>query len=337
VFLFDPVTLDTYVREDLALIERIRPHVVVGDMRLSLSISSRLAGVPWVNVMNAHFSPASPVQIRMPTHPLQEVLGDCLAEALWNAFLPLSCAIATTPLNLARLRHGLPFVSWDVREVYSHGDYTLYPDVPELSPLTHVPATHSYIGPLLWSPSVALPDWWSELSDQPVVYVGLGSSGNPALLEVIVRVLGALPVTVLVATAGRVSLAQLPPNARLAEFLPGSAAAARARLTICNGGSMPGQQSLAEGTPILGITSNLDQAMFMQYVTRAGAGETIPEGAVTPARLHETVCRLLGNDSYRATAGRIRQAIRTLDGPRVFNRLVETLTASPRPGRAPAP
>jgi len=45
--LYDVETLDRYVTDDLNLLERIRPDLVVGDFRLSLSISARLALPAW--------------------------------------------------------------------------------------------------------------------------------------------------------------------------------------------------------------------------------------------------------------------------------------------------
>ena len=43
--LYDTATLERYVADDLALIDAVKPDVVVGDFRLSLSVSARLGGV----------------------------------------------------------------------------------------------------------------------------------------------------------------------------------------------------------------------------------------------------------------------------------------------------
>lgn len=43
-----------YVREDLRLIAEVEPDVVVGDFRLSLSASARLAGVPYATITNVY-------------------------------------------------------------------------------------------------------------------------------------------------------------------------------------------------------------------------------------------------------------------------------------------
>jgi UDP:flavonoid glycosyltransferase YjiC (YdhE family) len=96
-------------------------------------------------------------------------------------------------------------------------------------PIFEAPPEHRYIGPVLWSPQVPLPAWWDTIpTDRPIIYMTLGSSGDMATLPTIVAALAALPVTVLVATAGRRTLEALPPNVFVADYLPGLAASARA-------------------------------------------------------------------------------------------------------------
>ena len=55
--LYDSATLRDYVRDDLAVLERVKPDLVVGDFRLSLAVSAPLAGIPYFSVTNAYWSP----------------------------------------------------------------------------------------------------------------------------------------------------------------------------------------------------------------------------------------------------------------------------------------
>ena len=54
---YDLATLEGYVEDDLALLRAVRPAVVIGDFRISLAVSARLVGVPYINVSNAYWSP----------------------------------------------------------------------------------------------------------------------------------------------------------------------------------------------------------------------------------------------------------------------------------------
>src|SRR5206468_842511 len=75
---------------------------------------------------------------------------------------PFAFAAHALPMNRVRRAHGLPSLGWDVRRIYCDGDLTLYADIPELIPIFGAPPNNRYIGPVLWSPPVDPPSWWSE-------------------------------------------------------------------------------------------------------------------------------------------------------------------------------
>ncbi|HEY7771103.1 nucleotide disphospho-sugar-binding domain-containing protein [Longimicrobium sp.] len=326
--LYDYATVNHYVREDLQLLSRYRPDVVIGDMRQSLVISSRLSGVPFINIMNAHWHPSSPTRYESPLNPLAGFLGEGLGGLVFNGLVNLAMPFSTLAINMVSLQHGLPVVGVDFKSVYSYGDYTAFPDLPELSPLDQLPENAAYVGPCLWGPDVPEPSWWGALPpDRPVVYVGLGSSGQPRLLPGVIKALAGLPVTLVVATAGRTDLGPQPENVFVASYLNGMQAARRAALTICNGGSMPAQQSLSVGTPVLGIPSNVDQVGWMRILMERGAGEMIPESRVSEGGVRDAVRGMLATGRYRSAAAALAQAMERFDAGEAFNRLLDRVYA----------
>ena len=152
------------VEEDLALLARVRPAVVVGDFRLSLSMSARLAGVPYINVTNAYWSPYARPRWHVPALP-------------WTRFVPARarrprCSAPRGRSRSARMRarwrrvrrqRGLHELGHDLLRHYTDGDVTLYADAPELVPLFDRPAVASISRPGAWSPPIALPAWWPGL------------------------------------------------------------------------------------------------------------------------------------------------------------------------------
>jgi UDP:flavonoid glycosyltransferase YjiC (YdhE family) len=302
--LYDESTLERYVAEDLELIDRVRPELIVGDFRLSLSVSARLAAVPYLTITNAYWSPHCREPYPLPELPMTRRLGRRLAGLLFRIAMPFASAHHAGPLNRVRQRHGLPALRPELRSIYSDADHVAYADVPELSSVNELPPNHRFLGPVLWSPEVDRPGWWSELrSDRQLVYVNLGSSGAGGLLGTVLQALGGLPLQVVAATAGRVELTRMPENALAADFLPGDALAARAALVICNGGSQATQQALAAAAPVLGIASNMDQHLNMQAIRRSGAGQLLPAGRATEARIRRKVEAMLADpDSRRAAA-----------------------------------
>lgn len=327
---YDAATLAGYVEEDLRLLRELQPDVVVGDFRLSLSISARLAGVPYVALNNAYWSPYVRQRYTVPSLPLTRFLPIALANALFNLVRPLAFASHTRPLNQVRRQYGLPSLGWDLNRVYTDADYTLYADVPQLFQAQGMPPHHAFIGPVLWSPPLPLPDWWAQLpADRPLVYVTLGSSGQAALLPGVLQALADLPVTVLAATAGKVALAALPANAYAADFLPGEQAAARAALVLCNGGSPTSHQALVAGVPVLGLCGNLDQFLNMQGIEAVGAGARLRADRFDAAAVRQAVQALLATPRAAAAARQVAQDFARYDAFHLFSKLLSEILTKP--------
>jgi UDP:flavonoid glycosyltransferase YjiC (YdhE family) len=323
----DAATLARYVDDDRALIARVKPDVVIGDFRLSLTASARLARVPLITIANAYWSPFGRQTFHFPEYdyPLSRVLGHTLALRLFDRFRPLGFAAHTRPLNTVLRRHGLPSVGGDIREMYTGGDRTAYADVPELVPTFDRPNTHRYIGAVLWSAPVPLPSWWSAIPrDRPVVYTTLGSSGDADALPVVLEALASLPVTLVVATAGRSRVEDAPANAYVADFLPGGDAAAIASIVVCNGGSPTTYQALANGVPVLALASNnMDQHLNMAAVRGAGAGLVLRARRVTTVAIRSAVGQLLESESYRVKAAALAAALRAHRCEELFPAMVD--------------
>ncbi|MEP7272249.1 MAG: nucleotide disphospho-sugar-binding domain-containing protein [Acidobacteriota bacterium] len=331
--LFDVGTLDAYVQEDLRLIKEHTPDIVVGDMRQSLAISGKLAGVTYLNIINAQWSPYSSAELELPDNPLAPFLGEALAQFAQRMAAPLGFAPHTIPLNVVSLKYGLPATGLDIKQAFSLGDYVAYPDIPEILPTSGLPATHSYLGPILWSPKVPLPGWWQSVpEDRSIVYVNLGSSGQHDLLSVVLEALAPLPISVMAATAGKTHVSTAPANCHLTDFLPGDEAGARAQLVICNGGNMSGQQALAAGAPILGVVSNVDQMAFARAVSRTGAGEVLREREVNAPVLRRVVWRMLAEQKYRDAARRLASRYAETNSASRFRDLIDRIFNVPADG-----
>ncbi|MDI4664960.1 glycosyl transferase family 1 [Xanthobacter autotrophicus] len=328
--LFSVETFNAYVREDVRLMRLVQPQLVVGDMRQSLAISAQLARVPYVNIINAHWSPWSDEPFVLVDHPLYKVLGRETGDRLLALMTPLGSMMMALPINIAALNNGLAPIGAGLRETFCAGDYVVYPDIPELSPTRPLPPNHRHIGPLDFSPQIAPPMWWDAVpEDKPIIYVNLGSSGEPALLEAILAGLSDLPVTVIAATARPGAVLEVPANAFVADYLPGDAAAARAALVICNGGASSGCQALMAGTPFLGIPSNTDQLSYGRMVAKTGAAENLREDEVTRDSVRTTVAGMLAAPGYREAARRLQQDLARYDAKANFVAFVgEILAAS---------
>lgn len=324
---YDVQTLRGYVREDIELIEQVNPDVIVGDFRLSLSVSARLAKVPYVTITNAYWSPHYTRRcFPLPVLPMTKILPIPVAAALFRLAQPLAFSFHSMPLNRVRREHGLPSLGSDLTHIYTDADYVLYADVPELLPTANLPANHKYLGPILWSPPVANPEWWDNLpTHKPIIYVTFGSSGQTRLLPLVLQALADLPVTVIAAAIGAPLAQPAPTNAYVADYLPGVEAAKRSSLVICNGGSLVCQQALAAGVPVLGIANNMDQFMNIASVVDAGAGIMMRADRARAGTIQEAVTRLMSTADFKASAQEMAITLARYDAQRRFAELIANL------------
>lgn len=321
--LYNVDTLMRYVEEDLALIDAVKPDLIVGDFRLSLAVSAPLRKIPYASVVNAYWSPYADIAHPVPELPFTRITGLKLGQALFDLVRPLAFAMHARPLNQVRRKYGLAPLGNDLGKTYTWADYTLYADIPELVRTQNLPHNHRFLGPILWSTQTPLPDWWDSLpDDRPIVFLTLGSSGRADLLPMVFDALSEFPVTVIAATAGKAALKGVPPNVYITDYLPMDVASARSAFIISNGGSLTTYQALSVGAPVLGICSNMDQLLNMNAVQGLGAGITLRAGKAKLAEMRVAVRALLEKPAYAEAAGRVRQAVLQYDTKQHFQEVV---------------
>ena len=276
------------VETDLKLIKKMKPDLIIGDFRLSLGISAPLFNILYISVSNAYWSPFSTISRPFPElQSLTKLLGVFVSKCVFRLIHPLLFKIHLIPFNNLRKYYGLSPVK-SLQEAYTYGDWTLYADIPPLAPTKLLPKNHQYIGPVIWSPDIPLPEWWHDIDfkSKPLVYLTLGSSGNIKILDTLLTTLAKMPLTVVVSTANRFEKKDFGKNIYFANYLPGQKMAEMASLVICSGGSAPVYQALASGTPVLGIPSNMDQHLTMRVVSKEGAGLFIRSDQVRENAAH---------------------------------------------------
>jgi UDP:flavonoid glycosyltransferase YjiC (YdhE family) len=335
--IYEADLLERYVAEELALFERVRPDVVVGDFRWSLAVSATLAGIPCATMINAYWSPhAARERFPVPDHPIVKAVGLAIAERFFPLAMPRVFAHFAAPLNAVRKRHRLPPVG-SLVDVLTWGDAVLHPDEPSLVPTRAAPPNHAYLGHVGWSPRISSTAARRALAvleplgrARSLVYATLGSSGSMSLVPTVVEALGGLDVDVLLATAGRFVPTALPANVHAVDFAPGDLVARRAHVVVCNGGASTGYQALEQGTPIVGIPSNLDAYLAMTAMKDAGVGELVRGGACTVSAVRAAVARVLGDERYARAAHATQARFAALDPHARFRAVIDRLAARPR-------
>jgi UDP:flavonoid glycosyltransferase YjiC (YdhE family) len=318
-FVLGQEEIDASVREETRLYEATRPSLVVQDFRPTVSISAELAEVRHAAVANVYSSPYRALDFDpYPEWPLRVRMKRRISGLLHRE----RRLGMTASLNAARVRHGLSTFESSLY-IATSADHVLYAEPEGFIRTEALPAHHLFLGPIIWSPDIELPTWWGSWdTGLPLVYVTLGSTGDPDVLPRIVRALADLPAIALVATAART---ELPTHRGLvfgADYLPGVEACRLADLVVCNGGSATGYQALSEGTPVVGVWSNLDQYLSISAIECRGAGVGFHSANASPHTLRQAIAEVLAGDRYREGAAGAAKMFGEFDAPTRFNRFV---------------
>lgn len=323
--LYDVAILDSYIAEELDLYDKIKPDLVISDFRLSVSISAPFYKIPFVTLINGYWSPNAIIKsFPIPNHPILKFTGEKVGKVFFPIAQPFVFYYFARPINILRKKFGLKAIG-SLQDVLCYGDFVLYPDVPDLIPISILPSNHFFIGPTVWSPPGSLPKWSKEESLLPQIYVTMGSSGDIKVLPTLLAILEKMPVRTLVATADRVELTNFSSKIKLGKFLPGDEAAKDSSLVICNGGSSTAYQALKEGVPVLGFPTNIDQHLSMYFIKLAGAGLQINRSEGNPQTLGSKIEELLFNKKFKMNAAKIQESFHNYDSKELFPKVLERI------------
>jgi UDP:flavonoid glycosyltransferase YjiC (YdhE family)/nitroreductase len=323
---YDLRTMEVYVAWELEVFREARPDAVIGDFRLSLATSAKISGIPYVNVVNAHWSPFARPRFIVPDCPPSRIFGPAMAQLVFNVARPFFFLGYANDFNRLAQKFGRLSFGYDLRKIYCEGDRTLYPDLPEITPTYDLPPSHRYLGPVAWAPKLDQPDFLTQMpDDRPIVYVNLGTSGDETLLPRILDVLDRMPVRVIAATGGKLRLQSPSPDIHLVDFIDGDAACRRADLIVFNGGVGGTHQAVMAGKPVVGIPSNLDQFLNMHFVEKAGFGRIVRGDAASEKSIARKIGDVLGKEVYRDRARELGERTRSYDPGAILNEVLDEL------------
>lgn len=311
---YTPDVIERCMQSELAAFEAFRPQVVVTDFRPTAPISTALAGVPHLAVLNAYATEAFDAA-RLLAEPAASPLRYRLTQQAIHGFVRWQARRFASDLNRAARRFGVS----GRRTLYGYlgGEVNLLADLPGFVPLTRLPR-HSFLtGPLIWEgleqPYPPLPPLRSS---QRRVYVTIGNTGSPALIDAAVEAFaGRGEYQVIITTGAYVSPAGgLGENIHAYRFLPGSAVMRQSDVAIHGGGNGTTYQCLANGLPAVVVPSNNDQIIAARLVCWHGVGVPLSLHGLTAGRLARAVEHVLSRETYRTRAGAWQQRMVGVDG-----------------------
>lgn len=294
-------TLHNYVKDDVALINSVNPDLIIGDFRVSLSISANICKKPFFALSNAHWSPYSENSYVAPETIYNKFFGDSLSGFVFKYTYPMVFKLQAKPFNEVAKFYGQDTVS-DIRDMYTRGGKVLYLDPSEMIHMSTLPLHHHFLGPIIYSPKINEPIWLKDLKNSPNnIYATFGSSGLASMLPTVCKSILEAKCNAVITTANRV---KVPENAKIkqADFLPGELVLEHSLLAICNGGSATVYQALSKGVPVIGIPQNLDQFLTMQTIEKNKLGIMLRPGQANAKTIKTGIEQILNDKTYTQNA-----------------------------------
>ncbi|MEA2141940.1 MAG: hypothetical protein QOI64_370 [Solirubrobacteraceae bacterium] len=313
-------------RETMPLIDEVDPEAIVADiLTIAAGLAADLSGRPWATLI-PHVLPTS--EPGFPPYSFGARLPRTRAGArMWQLLDPLVQAgleQGRDQLNGARERLGLP----PVQEL--HGGISpqlaLVATFPQLEyPRSGWKPAHRVTGPLLWEQPFEHVE--PPPGDAPLVLVAPSTSQDPEqhMLRAALEGLADEPVRVLATYNRRLpdELIEVPPNARLVEWVSYAKSMPLCDVVVCHAGHGTVARSLASGVPVVACPAAGDMNENAARVAWAGVGVPLPRRLVTARGIRLAVRRALGESRYREGAARLKRWHERHDGAAVAADVVE--------------
>ncbi|HUK32464.1 MAG TPA: glycosyltransferase [Vicinamibacterales bacterium] len=186
-------------------------------------------------------------------------------------------------------------------------------------PRAELPETFHYVGPLRRDPPRPPAFPWERLDGRPLVYASLGTLQNSRapVFRSFAEACRGLNVQLVLSHGGGLTKADeetLPGAPLVVSYAPQFELLARASATITHAGLNTVLDSLTNGVPVVTVPITYEQPAIARRVERAGAGQSISMGRLTPARLRNALQAVLEQPRYREAAQKIAAGTRTAGG-----------------------
>lgn len=317
---FNRLTVEKYIDAEVELIEKILPDVIIGDFRLTLSISCKLKRVPYVALLNAYWTNYYAIPF---TAPESLFITRLLGKKVVTAGKEFLLRLYARPFNKISKIKGCSTCK-NIFDVMTSPDLNLLVDMPEYAPCRNLPPHFKYIGPIFWEKSGENYSGFPKLEKhKPVIYITMGSTGYKRLFEELVGFFSNKNYQVIMTTGEKIKFPVIPNNFYVQKYLPGSKVMEVTNLCICHGGNGTIYQALSKGVPIIGIPAIHDQSFNMDRVVDLGLGIKLSAGNFKCADLDSAIDEILTNPNYQRNAKRFQKIIERYDAASQGAKIIE--------------
>jgi len=330
-FIYTRSVIKKFVLAELELFNRVKPDVVVYDVRITAKISTQIANIPCVSVLNADMTPYYDFsKVRFPVHTtlgkflpnrfvslLNKKFGQNFSKRVGTQLIPALLTLEMIKFSPTLLRLGYR-LSKDPYQIVL-ADKTLIADIPEFRPVKKLPDQVKLIGPIFWDGGSKLPGWSNKLLETDnIIYVTASGTGDNKTFLKILDFLKDSPYTVVATTGNTLHPSDVKisyPNLFLTDFLPGSFILPKSKLIIFPGGNATAYQALSFGIPQVCTPFHMDQEDNANQLERLKTGIIVsPYKNFTKKILQSAISKILKDKHYSLNAIKLKKIIERYNG-----------------------
>jgi MGT family glycosyltransferase len=279
-------------------IEEVRPDAVVMDVQCEGGgYVAAASGLPWVQY--CPYPPPIPSEDAPPfglgLRPARGPVGR-LRDRFWFKVADRMLAPNVARRNEMRAGLGLPPLGAYEDEWLESDRFLALTAEPYEYPRSDWPSNVRLVGPGLWDPPAAEPEWLAA-ETRPIVLVTASTArqNDEKLIRAALEGLVGEDLALVVTTAAHEpSSFHAPAGARVEKFLPHGPIIARAACVVCHGGQGTTQKSLAAGVPVCVVPFCRDQFDVARRVEATDSGAWLHHKRLTPERLRAAVSEAIG-------------------------------------------
>jgi UDP:flavonoid glycosyltransferase YjiC (YdhE family) len=327
--------IEKMIQADLSLYQQVRPDLVLSDGRFTAPISTHIAGIKHVAIVNV-----SSTEYR--AHPYIPVF-DWIPKgfvgrdsSVWKQIQRLNLRLEMTVFDnvmsiFSRLSKKLGMKKLiTATNCLTGNDLTLLADVPEYFPTRNLPPDYHYVGPLTLKTEMKPPVWWPPKErGGRLIYLTMGTTGIEDLFHRFYELIKKTDLTAVITTGGQVKedFKNIQGTIYLEKYMNGDLIMEKCDLVICHGGNGTIYQALQHGKPVVGIPTIPDQKFNMRRVEALGVGVTVGWNNFrkNPSVLLDAIYKVIRTPIYTQKAIQVKSILDRYDGGKHGADLIERL------------
>jgi len=322
-----PLHIKQCLKDELEVINKFKPDLIISDFRLTSGISAEMAGVCWGSFIHSF----EPLSGRKPAEETLRQAGmtDFSVENI-NDILRKYAKNFHPFLGKTKFPQTV-----DIWQLLISPNFSFIPCIPTISKLSKQKDNIHYVGPV----TVALDKNIGNRSNSinlnvdidtniPLVYVRMNFVSYKyrdtvkKCLETLIETFKESKIQVILSTGLSIPNVHSP-NIKITSFVPSNIIMKINKVIVVGTGShTTSLETLAQGLPLLILPFGFERLLNAQRLKETGASEWLTPEQVSREQIEEIITKLLNQHSYKSAAEKQQRIIQEYGGLNTASKLL---------------